>query len=928
MTIARMNPAVLGVLFVAWLWMGGVARPAAAQNNDAGRTDYVEGLQAMASGNFPDAAAALKRAIDANDENADYHVARAVALMMQEDGRGSKPHLDRAGRLDARHEPRTVWQYAWTIMFDQYNMNRQPPYGSKLPYARDAIEIVVPYSSLIANQRPAAERLAALKKIQDVAARYAWHELSKPVNLQALRGAVNKLYADRKYAECLAMTNRLLAGNPTDNGLRSIAAGCRLALGDLAGARDIYTEVLRVSPTDAAMLLGRAIAAARMGSLPTASTDWTLAQQINAKLAAGYKAEIERHLANASANAPKATPAQLMTQLKAAAASESPDQLLSRGRSLVLADLSTRLYVGEVYTQHLARLQFAADSDANNVDKQVALAAYCIEPTADVPNRLAPGKTGRARVGAADLPRAERALNNALRINPKHTGALTQQGLLLVALKKPNDMIKAVEYAISLGAMNLDLAKMYMDYYQTLAAQLEAEAANLRSPKSHTEDRSDGRYLVTVYPSKADLARAAELDRQAAEYRRQSVGPLNQVRNKEKGAVTGHLADAEYHRLLGKYNDALASAQAALNLDAWNLEAHEFFVDLCPKIGQMPVAVEHQDILDNIFAASADRTLAPTWDLLDQTKYSSAGQAIDAAEAKDPASERVAAYRAIVLVSAARKAEAEAPFRVAEAMMSARLANQGSPLTGGAASMLGAESAGRYVATMLVWARSLQGGDLPGSVAKFESLLRAAYRVPADEWSRQIVSGSLPTVFDRKKDGRRTGVMMGEMIVEAHMSAARSLMAMERYEDSARQLVAAWKISQNTPWRAPVDTIGIPLYNKMGRERAAAVFPAEWMQHYEFFSRHGSPKTMNEGTETLGTENQPRSVQIEARLREIDADMQILEKSQTLTAMRKREELTREREALVEELQREKNSPSGGTNNSTQTPARPRRRGM
>ena len=64
----------------------------------------------------------------------------------------------------------------------------------------------------------------------------------------------------------------------------------------------------------------------------------------------------------------------------------------------------------------------------------------------------------------------------------------------------------------------------------------------------------------------------------------QAAAPLQAFISAHPNTIDGDLAVAEFAQWRGKYDDALAAATAALKLDPWNLEAHEFFVDLCPKI--------------------------------------------------------------------------------------------------------------------------------------------------------------------------------------------------------------------------------------------------------------------------------------------------------------------------------------------------------
>jgi hypothetical protein len=154
--------------------------------------------------------------------------------------------------------------------------------------------------------------------------------------------------------------------------------------------------------------------------------------------------------------------------------------------------------------------------------------------------------------------------------------------------------------------------------------------------------------------------------------------------------------------------------------------------------------------------------------------------------------------------------------------------------------------------------------------------------------------------------------------------------------------VAARDVSIDTPWRAPVDYIAFPLIERMGEARAAKAFTPEFLESYRLIGRrgYGGVREQARGTYTLGKEGN-RAAWIEARLAEIDDDLRQLESSQTMTAMRKRDELQREREQLQAERQQLRDNPrgaDGATDGQTAPGGRsdprptftppPRRRGM
>lgn len=875
-----------------------------AMAQQAGLADYAQALRQLTTGEYEQASASFERALKADDEIADRHVGRAIALLLNRQGQAAKPHLDRALRLQARHPAARVWHYFYDWAYAPRGRSiPEVPHDAPEPYAHDLINATTEYWGARERNQPDG-MAAAWKKVEQCAAAWAWRQLAAPELVQAQFDDIKGMYERKEYASCLAITERLLETNPADARLWSIAGGCRLALKDYHGARLDYTRGLSVSPVSAAMLLGRSIAAANTGGLRTAREDAALAARINPDLAARYKAELDGAMAQATGRVSTAPGAEVLAKLTTDAASKPMDALLPIADGLVRADAAERLVAAEARTREMGRLQWEFDRDPRNVEKAVALAAFCIRPTVETPAK-AGGKAGmaRVRVGEPDLDRARTALDAAGQLDRTHHGALTQQALWMRAKGAKDRMIQTVAYAFEQGALNYDLAMMHLDYYQEQAASLEGEAAALRSPRVHYENRSDGRYQVTTYPSQADLARAAQLEAQAREHRRVSMQPLQRLAAAHPDTAIGKLAQAEVERMIGEYDRMLATAEAALAIDPWHLESREFIIEHAPRVGLNDIALKHLDIMENLYGPSARVTIGPAPTLMNETRYTSAVKLLEQGQQVEPSSGRAAALRAIALTLADRKDEAETVFRVASAIERARLAmlapHESTPLQ--------ADAAALAMAIQSAWSAMLQGTDAPGAWSQLESLLAIASRVPRSQWDRELPATNVPTVYAHSDDRRRVGMTTRELVIAAQMNGAKLLAAQDRLEDAARLLVACRADHESSGRMPPVDAAAYPIIRKMGEERAARVFPPIMMEGYRMMSRMGgNPNNSSRGTETLGKEGD-RLQWLRARLVEIDTDLELLRQSQTMTAMRKREELMNERrevEAEIAELTR------------------------
>src|SRR5690348_2008543 len=89
---------------------------APAADGPRGLADYLDGLDALEAANWPAAAAALDRAVQADEDNAGYYTARGVARTLGGRLREAATDLSRARRLKDRNEPARLWLAAVVAM--------------------------------------------------------------------------------------------------------------------------------------------------------------------------------------------------------------------------------------------------------------------------------------------------------------------------------------------------------------------------------------------------------------------------------------------------------------------------------------------------------------------------------------------------------------------------------------------------------------------------------------------------------------------------------------------------------------------------------------------------------------------------------------------------------------------------------------------
>lgn len=205
-------------------------------------------------------------------------------------------------------------------------------------------------------------------------------------------------------------------------------------------------------------------------------------------------------------------------------------------------------------------------------------------------------------------------------------------------------------------------------------------------------------------------------------------------------------------------------------------------------------------------------------------------QAVDDGEIKDPASPRVAAYRATSLGAAKRNDEANVAFHVAVAIEIARLKVAAVEATPSGKSVLRADDIGRLVALYTAWSRI--GGNAQSVLGRNLTLIGLIDRVPASDWDRELSVAALPTVFDRNKDKRRIGITLRQFSVGARMAAAKQLLDLGRLEEAATHANACREAGNKLMHKPGVDPLMYEIYRKMGRDRAAKFYTKDVMDFY------------------------------------------------------------------------------------------------
>jgi tetratricopeptide (TPR) repeat protein len=214
-------------------------------------------------------------------------------------------------------------------------------------------------------------------------------------------------------------------------------------------------------------------------------------------------------------------------------------------------------------------------------------------------------------------------LKKALAIDPRNVRAAREMAMYYRMRGDLDRMKPYMETALRQNPLDLDMCRLYLDHRTGLARVLNDQAIALRTPTSREEDRVDGRYRVTTYPSAADLARADQLDRQAQSARRDAIGPLQKLAGALKNdpsrpgtpakQAKWRLATAVYFQWIGELEKAAGTAAAGLREDPTDLDSLDYVVDLVRGTRTRDKLAEYKAILDRWGGVDSSATIpAPT----------------------------------------------------------------------------------------------------------------------------------------------------------------------------------------------------------------------------------------------------------------------------------------------------------------------------
>lgn len=663
-------------------------------------TAYAEGLDLIAAGRFPDAVNPLTRAIELEEENAEYLLARGVALLLAEKVSAGRKDLERAYRLEpANDDVRRMLAFSVRLEGDEMTAPKYYSHVSTDPYDQFLLKTGNDYGAVVLSSRvPSQEyqeraqerRKAAVEQFAQIGRMFA----QRHKGVGAIAAALGARGVQRFKAGQAASAEEDLAAaiesNPDDLTLGYYHAAALIQLNRVEQGRREMSAVLCWQPALPEGYCQRAMAAAKMGDLTRAESDLQLAALLDAKDARQGQAAAKKVVAECKRATPAVTPATASEELLAAARSQEPfAQLADKAERLVRAANDHRVHGDEVYQERRRQLSWALATDAHNPDKLAALGRFlldeadvsgeCVEPN----GQWVSYRAQSARQQSNELHYARELIGSALKISPKHVSGLIGQAALEMRSFQWANAENLLRQAMQWRQDDPEILALMSRIMQVAADQRSAKAAELREVKTWTEYGYNVTWYYSHYPSLAERERADEYERKAAEL----IASSKQYFRKALQACAGTALGFYYEGTLAWSEQNLEAARKAFEQAAKLAPAdrriqHDL-ANLYAKLGLIDAAMERQAMAKNLQQTTAAPWLQRAWSKIVNNAWKTSRAALDKAAALDPADARIFAYAGAIAAAQEQPEEAIACYRAALALEEAHGHFRGTTYQGG-----------------------------------------------------------------------------------------------------------------------------------------------------------------------------------------------------------------------------------------------------
>jgi Tfp pilus assembly protein PilF len=748
---------------------------------------YAQGLDLLEVGRFAEAATALNRSVQDEEENGDYWLARGVALLLSEKVQEGRSDLERAYRLRPKDaETGRMLAFALRMQGDEINAPRYYSNGSTEPFDKFLLQTGNDYGALVRGggvrseqyqQEIRQRRQRAIGQFASIGQAFARSHKKGEVIGHALFGRGVDRFKHADYAGAEEDFLSVLQQFSEDFTSLYYHAASLIQQHRLEQGRQEISTVLCWKPALVEGYCQRAIAAGRMGDLSQAERDLRFAGQLDPKDARHARAPAEKIVAECTGQQPGASAAKLYQSLKEGAQAREPfERLVGRAQELRLAVHAHALSGDEVYQEQRRELAWALEAEPHNPDRMAALGKYlldeadvrgeCVEPNGQWVRyrRQWPGLQER------ELNYARELFNSARKINPKHIPSLIGLAALEIRNLQYANAETILRQALQIRQDVPEMLELMSRVMQEAADQRSAKSADLRQVKTWTEYGYNVIWHYTRYPSLAELDRADQYDKQAG----QLVAFSKQYFQRALKACAGTAQGFYYQGVMdlndGNIDAARQAVEQAARLAPDDRRFHYSLANIYAKLDRVDASVEQDSIARNLEQTTAAPWLQRAWSKIVNNAWKTSQAALDKAAAADLADARIPAYKGTLAEGQGHNGDAVPFYRAALAIEEAHLHDRGTTSVGGAG-VWPANDFGRGMALRLRLGRLLQPDDPAQAAQLFLENVALEDRITEWGFSVRVQTAMLP---DPKQD---LSVTPSPPIAAALLRSSRALAA-------------------------------------------------------------------------------------------------------------------------------------------------------
>ncbi len=651
-----------------------------------GMLAFLQGLDQLVDGRPAEAAGSFSTAIEADEENPDFHAARGSTLVVSQKMEQALPDLQRALRLNPDHLLASrMARLAYLMMGDQLTASKFKGHGSHAGEDFLITDVGVGYGNKALSQKhnyplgpqDAQKYSASLTKLPAVALMIASSfQTDNLKSAEALYALGVSQIQTRDYSAARRSFNYVTAHDPHDWSAMYYHARGLLETGDPELARNELTFVLSWTRFLPEAYAARALCAVKQNDLVRAQADLAIVRE----LAPGLAGEVEAAMAARGQTEGKPgkdalPPLQLLPGENEAAAWErllaasTPTadfhQLTSIGLALRRSVDARRRRWDETYQQQLFQLVSAARAHPGDAERLADVAEFLREHNKNLALTVAPNTPPRYlrrqtnSTAQWEIELAFTLVNEGLNANGRNARCWAVKSAILLHhyLDLPAAE-QAARYAVQFDPRLIAAHMALSDCCQEYATRLRERAAALRAPKPVTRTvevvDSNGRFIrndtETIYipASPEELAQAAECDRQAGEWERTEQFCFDNALAAAKGTKEEPFYQALMLYMKQDYAGARPWLERAVRENPGDPAMRRRLAACLEKLGLDEEALEERSRAVNLQHTTADLWLQVAWQKLERGTWTKSRQALLRAREIDPADARVAAFESVL----------------------------------------------------------------------------------------------------------------------------------------------------------------------------------------------------------------------------------------------------------------------------------------